>query len=75
MSPSGRPLYRSYLLRIWQEADAGQWRGSLHSVQDDTPLYFASLEALAVFLLEGTGPAVSAKSGDVRSEESEKLKR
>lgn len=67
MSPSGRPIYRSYLLRIWQEAEVSQWRGSLRSVQDDRTLYFASLETLAIFLLRGAEPMSGQEIDDTQA--------
>lgn len=63
MPTSRRSHYCSYLLRIWQEADGELWRGSLHSVQDDTTFYFANLEALAVFLL-GRPDTTAHPTGD-----------
>ncbi len=51
MPTAGRPQHRSFLLRIRLPPDGAVWRASLRSVQDDTTLYFASLEVLTIFLL------------------------
>jgi hypothetical protein len=52
-----QPVYRSYLLRLWQvsAADPSSWRLSLEEVRTHQRHNFASLEQLFAFLIEETG--------------------
>jgi hypothetical protein len=45
--PSG---YIAYLVRLWRDGQAGQWRASAQSVQTGEKVLFASLAELLVFL-------------------------
>ena len=45
--PSG---YAAYLVRLWQDGQAGQWRASAQSVQTGEKMLFASLAELCVYL-------------------------
>jgi hypothetical protein len=54
--PSG---YAAYLVRLWRDGQAGQWRASAQSVQTGERTLFSSLAELFVFLEGRTlaGPA------------------
>jgi hypothetical protein len=42
--------YAAYLVRLWQDGQAGQWRASAQSAQTGEKTLFASLAELFVFL-------------------------
>jgi len=42
--------YVAYLVRLWQDGQAGQWRASAQSAQTGERTLFASLSELFVFL-------------------------
>ena len=42
--------YVAYLVRLWQDGQAGQWRASAQSAQTGERTLFASLAELFVFL-------------------------
>jgi hypothetical protein len=42
--------YAAYLVRLWQDGQAGQWRASAQSVQTGEKTMFASLSELFMFL-------------------------
>lgn len=42
--------YRSYLLRLWQEAPGGECRVLLQDVVSNEPHYFTNLESLFAYL-------------------------
>jgi hypothetical protein len=44
------PSYVAYLVRLWQDGQAGQWRASAQSAQTGERTLFASLSELFVFL-------------------------
>jgi hypothetical protein len=44
------PAYAAYLVRLWQDGQAGQWRASAQSVQTGEKTLFASLSELFMFL-------------------------
>lgn len=44
-------VYHSYLVRLWQEYPGAPWRASAQSVQSGKLIHFATLTALATFLL------------------------
>ena len=45
-----QPSYVAYLVRLWQDGQAGQWRASAQSAQTGERTLFASLSELFVFL-------------------------
>jgi hypothetical protein len=42
--------YAAYLVRLWQDGQAGQWRASAQSVRTGNITLFASLAELFVYL-------------------------
>lgn len=64
-APGWRPLYHSYLLRLWAAEEQGQlvWRASLQNARTGEQLSFSTLERLFLFLQD---QAVS--SGDESGE-------
>lgn len=60
------PTYRSYLLRLWREEQAGEpWRASLQSVATGERQGFASLDGLFDFIRR---EAVSDRTGSPRKD-------
>jgi hypothetical protein len=58
------PTYRSYLLRMWQEGQAGDpWRASLQSAATGERQGFASLDGLIDFIRREATPAPDAQPG------------
>lgn len=47
-----KQLYRSYILRMWRDSAAGDWRASVQNIADCETHHFASLEQLFIFLCE-----------------------
>ena len=56
--------YQSYLLRIWQEGDAGTWRASLTDISTRECHAFANANKLFSFLHEQMGTQVELKIAD-----------
>ena len=52
--------YQSYLLRLWTEGNAQEWRAMLEDAHSDTRQGFASLEALFEHLRALTLPRTEA---------------
>lgn len=51
-----KPIYQSYLLRLWRDThNPSLWRASLESAQTGEIRHFASLEALFAFIQENAG--------------------
>jgi hypothetical protein len=42
--------YAAFLVRLWQDGQAGQWRASAQSVQTGEKTLFASMSELFMFL-------------------------
>jgi len=49
-NPEKSSSYVAYLVRLWQDSQAGQWRASAQSAQTGERTLFASLSELFVFL-------------------------
>ena len=49
--PNSRPIYKSFILRLWQEETQPSWRVRLEGISDHTnPRYFSDLQSLLRFL-------------------------
>ena len=48
--------YRSYLVRLWQDAPEGPWRAVVQNVITNERHGFATLEELCAFLQDQTRP-------------------
>ena len=46
--------YRSYLLRLWQLGESGEWKASLEEPVTGVRMGFGSIDALVVYLVEET---------------------
>ena len=53
---SSRTDYQSYLLRLWCEAEKGEWRASLEDVATGECHHFPNMSALLTFLNSQTMP-------------------
>ena len=42
--------YQSYLVRLWQSGEQGEWRASAQCVQSGNTVLFADVEQLLAFL-------------------------
>jgi hypothetical protein len=49
-NPEKLSSYAAYLVRLWQDGQAGQWRASAQSAQTGERTLFASLAELFIFL-------------------------
>ena len=49
-------IYRSYLVRLWQEHPLAPWRASAQSVQTGETVRFADLDQLFAFFLAQAAP-------------------
>ena len=58
-SGAALPIYRSYLVRLWQSNEQGAWRASAQCIQTGKTFSFGSAELLRAFLqaqLDDTRP-------------------
>jgi hypothetical protein len=51
---AGARFYRSYILRLWQEQEGGEWRSSLQDTITKDCQAFANLSELFAFLIQVT---------------------
>jgi len=58
--PAYPGAYYSYLVRLWQENPQAPWRASARCVQSGELTYFATVEALLLFLQAQTCTATLA---------------
>ena len=49
-NPEKSSSYVAYLVRLWQDGQAGQWRALVQSVKTGEKTLFASLSELFVFI-------------------------
>ena len=70
MGMSAGVNYRSFLLRLWREAD-DQWRASLEDSHTGERHAFASLQLLAEYLAQSAqaGFAVTSRAPSTQTEE------
>jgi len=57
-SGAALPIYRSYLVRLWQSNEQGAWRASAQCVQTGKTFSFGSAELLMAFLEAQLGNTV-----------------
>ena len=55
-----RPLYQSFLLKVWRRSEHDPWRASLHSTATDQACHFDTLDELVGCLKEQLGEYTSA---------------
>ena len=66
-SGAALPIYRSYLVRLWQSNEEGAWRASAQCIQSGKTFSFGSAELLMAFLqaqLCDTVPPDEARRSD-----------
>ncbi|HFC12782.1 MAG TPA: hypothetical protein ENJ56_08050 [Anaerolineae bacterium] len=54
VSTSSDYRYQSFLIRLWQDGERSQWRGSTKHVVTGEVLFFDNLENLFIYLLSQT---------------------
>lgn len=51
---AGTRFYRSYILRLWQEQEGGEWRSSIQDTLTKDCQAFGNLSELFAFLIQET---------------------
>jgi hypothetical protein len=51
---AGARFYRSYILRLWQEQEGGEWRSSVQDTLTKDCQAFANLSELFAYLIQET---------------------
>lgn len=63
MSHRGRPLYQSYLVRLWRESSHAPWRAAVQSTATGERHTFADVAGLLAYLRALTQDVPSAPLG------------